>query len=72
MREAPVITTPRLRLRPHRMDDMEAFWAFYQTPRAAYVGAPKNRTHLFYGLSSEVVAWGSSSGRSTPIAAMSS
>ena len=24
MREAPVITTPRLRLRPHRMDDMEA------------------------------------------------
>jgi len=57
MREAPVITTPRLRLRPHRMDDMEAFWAFYQTPRAGYIGAPKDRTHLFYGLSSEVVAW---------------
>lgn len=54
---APVIQTPRLRLRPHRMEDMEAFWAFYQTPRAAYVGAPKTRTHLFYGLSSEVVSW---------------
>lgn len=54
---APVIDTPRLRLRPHRMDDMDAFWAFYQSPRAAYVGAPKSRTHLFYGLSSEVVSW---------------
>ena len=54
---APVIETPRLRLRPHRMDDMEAFWAFYQSPRAAYMGAPGSRTHLFYGLSSEVVSW---------------
>jgi RimJ/RimL family protein N-acetyltransferase len=54
---APVIETPRLRLRPHRMEDMDAFWAFYQTPRAEYVGTPKNRTHMFYGLSSEVVSW---------------
>ena len=57
MRDAPVITTPRLTLRPRRMDDMEAFWSFYQTPRAQYVGAPKTRTLLFYGFSSEVVAW---------------
>jgi RimJ/RimL family protein N-acetyltransferase len=57
MMTAPVIETPRLRLRPHRMDDMDAFWAFYQTPRAAFMGVPKNRTHLFYGLSSEVVSW---------------
>ncbi|MFZ5964587.1 GNAT family N-acetyltransferase [Thalassococcus sp. BH17M4-6] len=57
MTTAPVISTARLRLRPHRMDDLEPFWAFYQTPRAAYVGAPKTRTHLFYGLSSEVVSW---------------
>ena len=57
MREAPTITTSRLTLRPHRMDDMDAFWAFYQTPRATFVGAPKNRTHMFYGLSSEVVSW---------------
>ena len=54
---APVIETSRLRLRPHRMEDMEAFWAFFQSPRAAYVGTPKSRTHLFYGLSSEVVSW---------------
>jgi RimJ/RimL family protein N-acetyltransferase len=54
---APVLETPRLRLRPHRMEDMDALWAFYQTPRAEYVGAPKNRTHMFYGLSSEVVSW---------------
>lgn len=57
MRAAPVINTQRLRLRPHRMDDMDAFWAFYQTPRAEFVGAPKHRTHMFYGLSSEVVSW---------------
>ena len=36
---------------------MDAFWAFYQTSRAEFVGAPKHRTHMFYGLSSEVVSW---------------
>lgn len=54
---APVIETERLVLRPHRMDDMETFWAFYQTDRAKHLGRPKHRTHLFYGLSSEVVSW---------------
>jgi RimJ/RimL family protein N-acetyltransferase len=54
---APLIETPRLRLRSHRIDDMDAFWTFYQSPRAAYVGAPNSRTQLFYGLSSEVVSW---------------
>ncbi|MFP7569800.1 GNAT family N-acetyltransferase [Marivita sp. S2033] len=56
--DAPLITTPRLALRPHRMDDMEAFWAFYQTPCAEFVGAPKTRTQMFFGLSSEIVSWG--------------
>ncbi len=57
MTEAPIITTARLRLRPHRMSDMDAFWDFYQSPRAGYVDAPKNRTHLWYGFASEVGSW---------------
>lgn len=57
MTHAPVITTARLRLRPHDMGDLDAFWAFYQSPRAQYVGRPDNRTHLWYGLASEVGSW---------------
>ena len=57
MTQAPVITTERLRLRPHRMSDMDAFWAFFQSARAQYVDSPKNRTHLWYGFASEVGSW---------------
>lgn len=54
---APVLQTSRLRLRPHVMADFDAFWDFFQTQRASYVDGPQNRTHLFYGLSSEVGSW---------------
>ena len=54
---APVIETSRLRLRGHVMSDMEAFWNFFQSPRSAHVDAPKNRTHLYYGFTSEVGTW---------------
>ncbi|MHC0054265.1 GNAT family N-acetyltransferase [Actibacterium sp. D379-3] len=54
---APCISTARLRLRPHRMDDLEAFWTFYQSPRAVYMDRPNSRTHLWYGLASEVGSW---------------
>lgn len=54
---APVIETARLRLRPHVMEDMDVFWAFYQSPRAEFMDCPKTKTHLFYGLSSEVGSW---------------
>lgn len=54
---APVLNTPRLRLRPHVHSDMEPFWAFFQSPRAQYVDSPKNRTQLWYGFASEVGSW---------------
>lgn len=55
--DAPIIKTARLQLRPHVLADMEAFWTFHQSPRAQYVGSPKNRTHMWYGFASEVGAW---------------
>ena len=57
MNEAPIITTERLRLRPHRMSDLEAIRAFYKSDRSCYVDAPQSETHLWYGFSSEVGSW---------------
>lgn len=57
MTAAPIIDTPRTRLRPHVLSDMDAFWDFYQSDRAAWVDGPNNRTHLWYGFSSEVGSW---------------
>ncbi len=54
---APVIDTPRTRLRPHVMADADAFWDFFQTDRAQYTSAPDNRTHAWYGFASEVGSW---------------
>ena len=57
MTTAPVITGDIVRLRPHVMADMEPFWDFYRSDRAAYVTAPQNRTHMWYGFASEVGSW---------------
>ncbi len=57
MTVAPTITTDRLILRGHRASDMEIFWDFYQTPRADLMDKPSSRTHLWYGLMSEVGSW---------------
>lgn len=57
MTNAPVIPGDNLRLRPHVMGDLEAFWAFFQNPRARFVQGPKTRTHLWYGFASEVGSW---------------
>lgn len=57
MTTAPVISGDTLRLRPHAMDDLKAFWAFFQTPRAQFVDGPDNETHLWYGFASEVGSW---------------
>ncbi len=55
--EAPLLETGNLLLRHHILADFDAFWAFYQTDRARYMPIPKTRTHLWYGLSSEIVSW---------------
>lgn len=57
MTAAPTLACDAVRLRPHRMEDMEAFAAFYAGPRAAHVDAPTSRTHLWYGFASEVGSW---------------
>ncbi|WP_299673764.1 GNAT family N-acetyltransferase [uncultured Roseobacter sp.] len=57
MTTAPVITNGRVRLRPHVLDDMEAFWSFYQSSRAEFMDRPNTRTHLWYGFASEVGSW---------------
>lgn len=57
MTVAPVITTDKVTLRPHQMEDMAAFWAFHQSDRAAFVGRPKNLTQQWYGFASEVGSW---------------
>lgn len=54
---APILETPRLRLRGHVLSDMEAFAAFFKGERAALVDSPQNKTHLWYGFSSEVGSW---------------
>ncbi len=54
---APILQTQRLTLRGHVMADMEPFWAFFQSDRAAFVDAPKNKSHMWYGFASEVGSW---------------
>ncbi|MHA3915125.1 GNAT family N-acetyltransferase [Halovulum sp. GXIMD14793] len=54
---APTITGKAIRLRPHRAEDMEAFWTFFQSPRAVYTDTPDTRTQLWYSFASEVGSW---------------
>ncbi len=55
--QAPTIETPRLRLRHHRIEDLEVFATFYASDRAIYVDPPRNPSHLWYGFASEVGSW---------------
>lgn len=57
MTVAPVIELAHGRLRPHCMDDMEAYWEFFQSDRARHMDRPGSRTHLWYGFASEVGSW---------------
>ncbi len=54
---APTLTDTDITLRHHVMADLDAFWAFYQSPRAEHVDAPSNKSHCWYGFSSEVGSW---------------
>ena len=57
MMHAPLLITPRLRLRHHVLGEMDPFWTFYQGARSGFLSCPDNRTHLFYGLHSEIASW---------------
>ena len=54
---APTLTGQNVTLRPHVAADVDAFWNFFQTERAQYVSAPKNRTHHWYAFGAEVASW---------------
>ena len=54
---APTLTGQTARLRPHVAADVETLWDFFQTERAQYVSAPKNKTHLWYAFGAEVASW---------------
>ncbi|WP_299935686.1 GNAT family N-acetyltransferase [uncultured Pelagimonas sp.] len=54
---APILDTPRLRLRPHVMSDMDAFATFFEGTRADHLTKPQNTSHLWYIFTSEVGSW---------------
>lgn len=54
---APTLTGQTARLRPHVAADVDTLWDFFQTERAQYVSAPKNKTHLWYAFGAEVASW---------------
>lgn len=57
MMQAPIISTERLRLRPHVLSDMDALWDFYQSDRAHFMDKPTSPTHMWYGFTSEIASW---------------
>ncbi len=57
MMPAPILQTQRLTLRGHVMADMAPFWAFYQSPRAEFVGAPETESDMWAKFGSEVGTW---------------
>ena len=54
---APTLKGKGLNLRPHVAEDLDAFWAFYQTPRAEYLTAVRNRSDVWYGFGAQVASW---------------
>jgi RimJ/RimL family protein N-acetyltransferase len=52
-----VIRTRRLTLRPYRLDDWDAFAAFFTSEEARYVGGPVPLPRLWNGFASDVGIW---------------
>ena len=55
--DVPILTTERLLLRPNRMEDFEAYAAFYATDRATYRGGIKSKIEAFLMFSAEIGHW---------------
>lgn len=53
----PVIETARLRLRPNRLEDFDAFAAFYASPRAELRGGRRDRIDAWRGFCAEIGHW---------------
>jgi len=54
---APILETPRLRLRPLKATDMEAFWQFFHGTRAQYLYPIDSRQKFWTGFTSDVGSW---------------
>ncbi|MBV2359723.1 GNAT family N-acetyltransferase [Thalassococcus sp. CAU 1522] len=54
---APVIDTPRLRLRGHTMADLDALCDLFASDRARHMGGPIPRKQAWRWLASEVAMW---------------
>lgn len=54
---APVIETPRLRLRHHIASDLEALCDLFETDRSEFMGGPISRVHAWRWIASEVAMW---------------
>lgn len=54
---APILDTPRLRLRGHVASDLEALCDLFETERAAHMGGPIPRKAAWRWLASEVAMW---------------
>ncbi|MDJ0824685.1 MAG: GNAT family N-acetyltransferase [Rhodobacter sp.] len=52
-----MLETPRLRLRPHVMDDFEGFAAFLASDRAVHMGGPHPRDTAWSWFASDVAQW---------------
>ncbi|SMX45596.1 GNAT family N-acetyltransferase [Actibacterium lipolyticum] len=57
MTTAPTITTTRLQLRHHRIDDFEPMAAMFATDWSRYMGGPVSRSDMWRWLASEVGSW---------------
>ena len=57
MTTAPLITTPRLRLRQHVASDLDALCDLFETDRARYMGGPISRKHAWRWIASEIAMW---------------
>ena len=54
---APVIETPRLRLRHHTASDLDALCDLFGTERSKHMGGPIARVHAWRWMASEVAMW---------------
>lgn len=54
---APVIDTPRLRLRGHGLADLDALCSLFETDRSRFMGGPLPRRDAWRWMASEVAMW---------------
>lgn len=54
---APTISTSRLSLRPHRVEDFDALAALFATDRSRFMGGPLSRKDIWRWFAAEVGSW---------------